>query len=785
MSTKSAFLTTCAIGAILLAGCGGGGGGVGNVSPSIDDSPPIIWVWTGAADTIDLTAYATDLETAPADLVYSVVTQPVMDGSAATGIPGTVGVIDGADVFTDPTAVTYTPDGSTPHSGVEHFTFRVSDGMASDTATVWVGVNNTAPTGSGAVALATNEDTSLVIWLDALGVSDFDNDPVLFVRGDEPTNGGLSAFPATLVDLSTTTQFVTYMPNPNFPECPVGDTLPPSPPDDPGTDSFTFTVTDMVGTSAVITVNIDVNAVNDKPVAPAVGDTIYATVSAGQVVNIPLTALDPDNDPLDFTVTDISGLPPGGLLYDNNDGNAGILIDAPSIIYTVVDGNHQVNFQAPYDFWGDFSFTYAVTDGTETDTATVNITISAPPQSCWSWGWNNCGQLGQGHQDVYDPEFERNKGVVAGDDWQMADGGQFHTAFMSVHGNARTCGDNFNGQLGVGAGITDRGAPLSPTKFPNAVWVAAGMTHTVVAGSDGTCKASGKNDRGQLGNGGATGTVTQWLPVEVVFSDTHWPQAPVPTDPQPNIVMVAAGRLHTLFLDDTGDVWACGDDSYGQLGCGSANHQESAVKITGTLDTSFVEFIAAGGDHSMAITGDGNWATPPVGTLYSWGSDDNGQLGRIPPYDVPGGCLGGVTSVACGQKHTLATASDGTLWAWGDDQFGQIGNGNPPTGDIVIPVQVINIYDTTGTAVDVGTLFFVQVAAGGGYHSIARTAPVGGGSKNRVFACGKNDYGQVGDPTNTDVQIDFWTEISFWNNVLGVGAGWDHSFAIVQEWLDP
>jgi alpha-tubulin suppressor-like RCC1 family protein len=115
----------------------------------------------------------------------------------------------------------------------------------------------------------------------------------------------------------------------------------------------------------------------------------------------------------------------------------------------------------------------------------------------------------------------------------------------------------------------------------------------------------------------------------------------------------------------------------------------------------------------------------------------------------------------------------------------QLGNGGATTDDLIWATPVATVYDKDGNPIAAGTLTFVEVAAGGGYHSIARTAHVAGVDTNQVFACGMNENGQVGDPDNTDLQIDFWTEVTFSNDVLGIGAGYYHSFAIMQEWADP
>lgn len=53
------------------------------------------------------------------------------------------------------------------------------------------------------------------------------------------------------------------------------------------------------------------------------------------------------------------------------------------------------------------------------------------------------------------------------------------------------------------------------------------------------------------------------------------------------VTNVAAGARHTLFLTDSGDVWAVGSNSCGQLGLGVATAQSFAPRrisaLAGTL----------------------------------------------------------------------------------------------------------------------------------------------------------------------------------------------------------
>ena len=81
--------------------------------------------------------------------------------------------------------------------------------------------------------------------------------------------------------------------------------------------------------------------------------------------------------------------------------------------------------------------------------------------------------------------------------------------------------------------------------------------------------------------------------------------------------------------------------------------------------------------------------TPSGGELWSWGDNDDGQLGdgttddRGAPVQVVG--IAGITAVAAGGFHSLLLR-DGAVWAWGQNNYGQLGDNS--TDDQVVPFQV-------------------------------------------------------------------------------------------------
>jgi hypothetical protein len=214
---------------------------------------------------------------------------------------------------------TYTPVAN--FNGPDSFTLRVSDDpVVSAPATVEITVApvNNAPVVIGQ-SVTTTEDT--VVFMTLSG-SDLEGDSLTFAIVTGPTQGSLSGVPPQL----------TYMPNPHS----------------HGTDSFIYTVTDGSGLSATATVTVAVTPVHDAPVA------LWQSVTTAEdtPMAITLTGSDADGDVLTFSIV----TPPT---------NGTLSGTPPRVTYTP-----NTNFN------GNDSFTFHVSDGTETSLpATVAITV--------------------------------------------------------------------------------------------------------------------------------------------------------------------------------------------------------------------------------------------------------------------------------------------------------------------------------------------------------------------------------------------------------------------------
>ena len=117
----------------------------------------------------------------------------------------------------------------------------------------------------------------------------------------------------------------------------------------------------------------------------------------------------------------------------------------------------------------------------------------------WTWGDGGNGQLGHGNTDHQNVP-KRVGGLTNVTD--IAAGGD-HSLAVGEGGVVYTWGSNSHGQLGLGdhGDGTDRLVPTLVDGVNGVVAVAAGAYHSLALSRDGTVMACGENDDGQLGLG--------------------------------------------------------------------------------------------------------------------------------------------------------------------------------------------------------------------------------------------------------------------------------------------
>ena len=213
---------------------------------------------------------------------------------------------------------------------------------------------------------------------------------------------------------------------------------------------------------------------------------------------------------------------------------------------------------------------------------------------------------------------------------------------------------------------------------------------------------------------------------------------------------ISTSFSHTLALKSDGSLWSWGDNLYGQLGRStSSTHKYLPGKV---MDN--VIKMAANGVHSFAITTDN--------VLWGWGSNWDSQLGTIKPedktnhnyYHTPVQLMEDVIDVSTGRAHTLAIKSDGSLWTWGSNYYGQLGDGT--TVERIAPLKIMEDVSSIST---------------GSYQSFAIK------TDGSLLAWGYNQYGELGDGTSSNQLIPVKTM----EDISSVVAGHGHGLAIKSD----
>lgn len=292
----------------------------------------------------------------------------------------------------------------------------------------------------------------------------------------------------------------------------------------------------------------------------------------------------------------------------------------------------------------------------------------------WGWGSNDYGGLGSdtGFYDTpTDLQLDLDGNSQIDNDWVYVAVGYYSSFAIKADGTLWAVGDNSYGQLGLG-----EDADGSYYEFQRVnddtdwAYVYAGDGHTVAIKKDGSLWVWGDNESGQLCVNADTSTI--YTPTEIATGMTF--------------KSASAGGYHTLMIDSDGTLYGCGDNYYGQLGQGmdSGNSYDTMTEI-GAPTTAWSS-VSAGGNHSLAVTAEGE--------LYAWGTNEYGQTGvsdedseiyepaRVGNYSdwiIP----------AAGWDFSIAVRGDGSVYGWGYNGDGAAGIGEVDTDSVYYPTKLL------------------------------------------------------------------------------------------------
>tara|TARA_R100000152_G_C6754527_1_gene178242 strand:- start:43 stop:1299 length:1257 start_codon:yes stop_codon:yes gene_type:complete len=289
----------------------------------------------------------------------------------------------------------------------------------------------------------------------------------------------------------------------------------------------------------------------------------------------------------------------------------------------------------------------------------------------WAMGQGNYGEmLNNENGDNASRSSPVQLGGTLANGWATVEAGDGCFYGTRNDGQLWVAGDNEWGQLAQndrGTGDTGSTRRSSPTQVPGSWdYVNSGSDSIIGVKTNGTLWAWGRMQSGSLGlnqswaAGPQTGVQGFSSPVQI-GTDTTWTNN-----------FQAGANVGAIKTDGT--LWVWGSNGDGRLGLSQPSlpgQRSSPCQLPGTTWS----YFANGGTSCGAIKTDG--------TLWMWGNNEVGELGQNnktnynSPRQVPGSTWSDLAfSTASSEAAVAAVKTDGTLWTWGGNEQGELGQNN-------------------------------------------------------------------------------------------------------------
>ncbi|XP_037544147.1 RCC1-like G exchanging factor-like protein [Nematolebias whitei] len=254
------------------------------------------------------------------------------------------------------------------------------------------------------------------------------------------------------------------------------------------------------------------------------------------------------------------------------------------------------------------------------------------------------------------------------------------------------------------------------------------------------------------------------------------------------VVQVACGQDHSLFLTETGKVFACGWGADGQTGLGHHSVSSQPVEVGGDLAGVAVQQISSYGDCSLAVSRDGR--------LFGWGNSEYRQLASVTeftqvrrdrrdgrglihvprqssgqinaPRHLPLKGCGTLVEAACGGTQVAVLNDKGEVFVWGYGILGKGPNLSESSTPEMIPPTLFGRSEFNPSA-------SITKIRCGLNHFAAVT------DRGELFVWGKNVRGCLGIGKIEDQYFPWRVTVP--GRVVDVACGVDHMVALVKSLL--
>ena len=357
----------------------------------------------------------------------------------------------------------------------------------------------------------------------------------------------------------------------------------------------------------------------------------------------------------------------------------------------------------------------------------------------YGFGNNNCGQLGSSQEVLIEvPSPIQNIPPI-----KIVSCGERFTVCIDEDGFVWSFGFNKSGQLGIGNKINSK-IPQQIKNIPPIKTISCGAQYTLFITCDSELWSCGNNYSGQLC---------------LESNDIQLSDIPIKT-PFADISKIACGSCHSLFQNSIGEIFACGNNEFGQLGLGPNSDHKNQIQacLIPYESNTFVQFCC-GFNHSLFLDEEGY--------VFSVGENYEGNLGlgntenqktltqitKIPQ----------IRTISCSGHSCHLLDIDGNIWSFGQNYYGQLGLGSIST-KCAVPTKIKsleNIHQISNESGAFGNHFFVK------------------DFQNRIFAMGNNGTKQLGIDTGLDMSTP--TPIEFESSYSMIWGDLRKTFSLVKS----
>jgi alpha-tubulin suppressor-like RCC1 family protein len=246
--------------------------------------------------------------------------------------------------------------------------------------------------------------------------------------------------------------------------------------------------------------------------------------------------------------------------------------------------------------------------------------------SVYCWGDPAAGQLGQGNTTAQTAPVLVNSGAMAGKKALAVACGELFTMALTEEGEIVAWGSNTSGELGIGTTVASlspvlvgQGSALQGKRIVN---ISAGTNHALALDSQGVLYAWGLAQSLARSRNVLSPVVISQAPIGDPIEKlvgghrssyfitergtaygfgTNVPgllnTSTAPLALTTAVQEISSSRSHTLVLKRNGDLFACGTNSYKELGTSSLSE---STRLTAVVAVSAAQHIAAGTNFSVA-----------------------------------------------------------------------------------------------------------------------------------------------------------------------------------------